>query len=287
MTLRLKGALHTHTRASDGSHEPAELAAMFRRRGYDFVFLTDHNKITYSGGAEDFLVLPGIEVGVGTKPPDQYWHFVGLCPESMAVPKFQSPDALWEFVRSKAPFWALAHPYWSQLTGRDLLRFDGIGCVEVWNTGCELEVSRGRSEYPWDWALSAGRRLSGVAVDDCHGRLHDIGKGWVMVAAAEFTADAILDALSTGAFYSSCGPDLLDLHVVEGRVEVVTSPCRSIAFIADRQCGRRFVAEAGGSLTTASYTLKGKERYVRVECVDADGRKAWSNPIYSNPQEAP
>ena len=299
--LRLKGALHTHTLASDGSLEPSELAAFYRRLGYDFVFLTDHNKVTHAGGMKDFLVLPGMEVGASTKEPDQYWHFVGLCPEEATSPEKASVAALYRFLRTSTPFCFLAHPYWSQLSGKDLLRFEGLACVEVWNTGCELEIARGCSSYAWDWALSAGARLSAVAVDDCHG-YDDVGKAWVTVEAKAFTADAILDALSAGAFTSSCGPEILSLRRRGKSIRVTTSPCRSIAFIADRQKGKHVVAGVAGVahpppgeavsssakpvaaslLTSASYTLAGVERYVRVECTDAEGRKAWSNPLYMN-----
>ena len=103
-----------------------------------------------------------------------------------------------------------------------------------------------------------------------------------MVDAEAFTGDAVLDALSAGAFYSSCGPDVR-VRRNGNTIEAVTSPCRTIAFIADRQKGRRIVAAAGQSLERAEYVLKGVERYVRVECVDAEGRRAWSNPIYLEP----
>ncbi len=280
MTKRLKGALHAHTRASDGSQEPAELVAHYREMGYDFVFLTDHNKVTHCGDLDNFLVLPGIEVGSATKNPDQYWHFVGLMTEAGATPPMKAPpDVLWPFVRRTSPFGFLAHPYWSQVTGRDLLRFPGLSCVEVWNTGCEQELTRGHGEYPWDWALSAGAKMTAVAVDDCHG-FDDVGKGWVSVEAEAFTGDAIVDALSRGAYYSSCGPEIREFRLDGNTVTAVTSPCRSIALIADRQCGKYVPASPGRTVESASLVLEGKERYVRAECVDAQGRKAWSNPLF-------
>ena len=168
------------------------------------------------------------------------------------------------------------------MTGKDLLRFEGLACVEVWNTGCEQEIGRGFGEYAWDWALGAGKKLSAVAVDDCHG-FDDVGKAWVSVEAEAFTGDAIVDALSRGAYYSSCGPEIRSFERKGNVVEAVTSPCRSIAFLADRQRGKFCPAAPGTTLESASLTLKGTERYVRVECIDAEGRKAWSNPIYLEP----
>ena len=40
----LKGDLHVHTNRSDGEDDPAEVASSYRREGYDFVVITDHNR---------------------------------------------------------------------------------------------------------------------------------------------------------------------------------------------------------------------------------------------------
>ena len=57
--------------------------------------------------------------------------------------------------------------------------------IEVWNTGCELEVGRGDSSVHWDEALEAGRALFALATDDSHHPGYDSGFAWTMVRAAE------------------------------------------------------------------------------------------------------
>jgi len=278
----LKGALHTHTTESDGHRTPAELATLYRDLGYDFLFFTDHGKVTrLEETVAGILTLPGIELGFGGDA-ERYWHMVGLDVDaSVPVPeKFASPEALCEHVRATSAFSILAHPYWSQLSGKDLTRLDAIDAVEVWNTGCELEIGRGAAEYQWDWCLGTGRRVSAVAVDDCHSRIDDSGGGWVMVKAPACTREAILDALLRGRFYSACGPEIRDLRVTDEGIDVETTPCRSIGFLADRQTGARVLPEDGGTLTSASYRFRGKEAYVRVQMTDALGRTAWTNPFY-------
>ena len=42
----LKGNTHTHTTNSDGLCRTEEIASEYERHGYDFVFLTDHDKRT-------------------------------------------------------------------------------------------------------------------------------------------------------------------------------------------------------------------------------------------------
>jgi len=318
----LKGALHTHTSESDGIQSPADVVSAYRERGFHFVVFTDHDKVTRldpsaqagrgragrsardvpagrRGNPEmvtmasglcsrpaaapgDFLVLPGIELGLKRANPDKYWHFIGVDISDPPISELGSPVEIHDYLRAKSRFCVLSHPYWSQLTGADLAQLEGLASVEVWNTGCELEVGRGCAEYPWDWCLAAGRKVTGVAVDDSHG-LDDVGGGWVMVNAPELSAHAILTALARGCFYSSCGPEIRDIRLDERAIRVETSPCRSISFIADTQQGAFVAAGKTGKITSAVYELRGPEIYVRVQCVDARGRKAWSNPFYPAP----
>ena len=279
----LKGALHTHTTASDGRLSPLALAKRYRDLDYDFLFFTDHNRVTRLDAPLDgILTLPGIELGVSTRRPHQVWDFVGLMTDpDVTVPgRFASPRDVCECVRAHSALCVLAHPYWSQLSGKDLTRIDGVPLVEVWNTGSELETGRGNAEYQWDWALGAGVRLNGVAVDDCHSRVDDTGGAWVMVKSAELSPGAIVDALRRGRFYSSCGPEMRDVRLTDDALEVETSACVAVGFVADRQKGARVVAGPGDELTSARCVFRGGERYVRVQVLDAHGRKAWTNPFH-------
>ncbi|GAA0985438.1 hypothetical protein GCM10009555_060920 [Acrocarpospora macrocephala] len=66
-----RGNTHTHTSAppaSDANGSPRFAADWYRRRGYDFLFITDHEHLTdvsalnSPSGDGDFLVLPGQEI---------------------------------------------------------------------------------------------------------------------------------------------------------------------------------------------------------------------------------
>jgi len=43
-----KGNLHTHTNNSDGDLPTAQMAEQYRVAGYDFLCITDHNKVVRS-----------------------------------------------------------------------------------------------------------------------------------------------------------------------------------------------------------------------------------------------
>ena len=50
-----KGNLHTHTTQSDGAVSPEEMMACYRKAGYDFLALSDHNRLTRVAAAPDGL----------------------------------------------------------------------------------------------------------------------------------------------------------------------------------------------------------------------------------------
>ena len=59
----LKGALHAHTSFSGDSATPPEaVARWYAARGYDFVVLTDHNRIGPLPRQPPLLVIPGVEL---------------------------------------------------------------------------------------------------------------------------------------------------------------------------------------------------------------------------------
>ena len=154
-----------------------------------------------------------------------------------------------------------------------------------------MGIGKGFSESHWDELLDKVGPTFGIAADDAHGTDLDVFQGWICVKAQELTVEALLAALRSGAYYSTMGPEILDLEIVEtagshksaqpGRKVVVRcSPAQSITFKAQRSRGRRVLPASGELLTEAEYLLTGSERYVRVEVTAPDGRKAWSNPLF-------
>ena len=283
-----KGQLHTHTTQSDGVLAPAEVVARYRQAGYDFVALTDHSVVTCLPDVSDesFLLLLGAELDGDRGEVAESVHVVtvGLAEPAEAPRAPSVPEAIaWARQHQGEAF--IAHPYWSGLVAADLLRWEGHLGVEVFNTGCHFEIAKGYSSVHWDDLLGRGRRLWGFAVDDSHHWLSknhpvDTAKAWVMIKAPELTREAVLASLRQGLFYSSWGPEIHELTLAEGDIRVRTSAVKEISFVAQRWAGASFSAPTGGVLEEAVYRLREHDRYVRVECRDAEGRWAWCNPIF-------
>jgi len=281
---RYKGNLHLHTTNSDGRLSPAEAAAWYRRHGYDFVAFTDHNKLTTGNGlADGLLAITGSELAVDNTELGQTYHLVVLgLPSSItyAEPRLMPVQAAIDDLNRRGALVILAHPYWSGLTVADMLPLQGILGIEIYNTSANRDLGKALATVHWDDVLVRGKRWWGVAVDDSHWIDDDAGGGWVMVEADVLAEDAILAALQAGRFYASTGPDINSLDFDGTTLMVTCSPVSVINVIGHTQYGEQWRAEPGKALTEASYRVQGKEKYLRVECIDAQGRTAWSNPIY-------
>ncbi|MBI3557241.1 MAG: PHP domain-containing protein, partial [Deltaproteobacteria bacterium] len=59
-----KGNLHTHTNASDGNVSPLMAITWFKKHGYNFLAVTDHDQLTvdHSQDGKDFITINGVEL---------------------------------------------------------------------------------------------------------------------------------------------------------------------------------------------------------------------------------
>ena len=285
-----RGNCHTHTLLSDGELSPARTAAAYRHEGYDFLVLTDHRlaQETVSGlGDKRFLVINGIELhppaleGQRAGPH----HIIGIGVERSPAREWVKKAAAASvigWIEREGGIAVYGHPYWS---GDDLdVMREGKRAfgVEAYNTRCETVEGLGDSSVHLDQALSAGIRWRVFAVDDTHRPARDAFGGWIMVKARELTRRAILDAIRKGHFYATQGPAIRSLRVRRGTVRLTCSPVRKIVWHAEAFHGLAVIAKRG-TRSRARFALEclaGRSGYLRLEIVDAFGRKAWSNPIW-------
>jgi len=278
-----KGNLHTHTTQSDGLLSPEEAIAWYREHGYDFLALTDHWVLTRGqafGQTDDFVTISGTELdGPG-------YHMLALGISDLPDHELaESPQALTDAVIALGGLPFFAHPYWTGQTSAEMASIRGIVGIEVFNSVCEKEVSLGYASVHWDELLARGLRLNALAVDDVHWKRGAQGGGFVMVRTESPNERSILEALRNGYFYSSTGPKIAGLRVVYRRdgqpaLRVHCGPCTTITFHASGPRGHRFRAPQGEILDTATLPIRPEQVYLRVECADAQGGVAWSNPVY-------
>ena len=278
-----KGNLHTHTTNSDGQKSVEESAALYKAAGYDFLAITDHHKC-YMGGEQDgLLLLSGVELhNNGFSPIRRCYHITGIgLKQPVDIPSNSPPQDLVNALREAGAFVTLAHPAWSLMTYEEVDALEGIDAIEVWNGVSGVYSGRGDSSIYLDVLAARGKLVPMTAVDDTHYYKNDQFSGFVRVKTTECTEEAIIEALRNGQFYASQGPELHQITLDEetNTVSVETSDLQTIIFYTDSFYApdRTVVAEEGQSLTGASYTPTRWDHVVRVEGIDKDGKRVWSN----------
>lgn len=292
----LKGALHCHTTRSDGEGTPEEVIAKHADHGYDFMALTDHRVYnTKNFSDRPMTILSGMEMDCNF--PESYaggihcHHIVCIGPEegngyvqdqrfeSLRIEKPEDTQPLLDEIHANGNMTIYCHPEWSSTPASEFRMLRGNFAMEIWNSGCAIEDGLDTNAAYWDELLAEGQRIWGVATDDGHA-MDQHCLGWVRVNS-ENRVPAILEALKDGAFYASCGPEIEDFYVENGVAHV---RCSDVAEITLRQLRAVYVvarAKEGQTLNEASFKIrKGGAGYVRAVVKDAQGRRAWSNPIF-------
>lgn len=296
----LKGNLHTHTNRSDGDSPPEDVITWYRRHGYAFLAITDHNRLTEARSFawmqdDGFKLLNGEEITM--KGGGRQVHVNALCTKArIGGGTFQSAaEAVTRATRRVAAQGGVAivnHPNFDRaLVATDLLASEPAPLIEIMS-GHPYVYSMGTAARPshealWDVALTAGAHMMGVGVDDVHHLRVDAdppayaGRAWVQVAAARNDASAICDALRRGDLYASTGVVLSRIRVTENTYSV---------WPAEGGATVRFYGTGGRVLSTfgplphgvpASYELTREDGYVRAKVVGRDGSLAWTPAIFS------
>jgi len=119
-------------------------------------------------------------------------------------------------------------------------------------------------------------------VDDAHIRPEHPGwnGGWIMVNAPELSREALFQAIRAGRFYSSCGPEFQSIEWDGTQVTVQTSPVQFVRLVGPRWLGKRLGSFEGELLTEAAFEVPDWP-YVYLEIEDAQGRRAWTNPLFT------
>lgn len=294
-----RGNLHCHSDRSDGTLSPAELVRTYREAGYDFLAITDHFEErfgwpvtdTRSLRGEDFTTLVGAElISADRSDPSAYWVGVlGLPPDFAPPPPGEPAEAIARAAACGA-FVYLMHPGLNGLrpdAAVKLPSFDAVQAVEVYTHQSWVYRPDTAIAAPFlDALLADGRRLGAVAGDDAHFRDGpDAFGAWVEVHARERDPDALLDALKAGAYYATQGPALTGLTLDGDELRVACSPCARVLLTGPAGLWRRWrwrlAAPDAAPLGEATFAISDfRGGFCRVTLVDADGRRAWSNPIW-------
>jgi hypothetical protein len=289
--LWLKGNTHTHTAMSDGDSDPADVVKWYAAHGYDFLVISDHDKITKVESSEGMVLIDGEEVT--DRLPKKPLHLIAIGIKEVVPPQHgETPvDVLQNNVnaiRKAGGIAAINHPNFGWAFGAEELKtIEGATLLEIASGHPYVNMQGPPSvESMWDEVLTSGKRIWGIAVDDSHHLKRpwdtDIappGKAWIVVRTEKRERDAILDAIQRGDFYASTGVELVDYIAsaksLEVKVKEKNGAHYRVQFIGK---GGRVLQETVGA--NAKYDVRGDEGYVRAKVEDSNGRCAWMQPVF-------
>lgn len=274
-----RGNLHTHTTESDGDFSPCEVIQKYSDQGYNWLCLTDHDKITPPPSP-----LPnGILVFSGNEITNRGPHILHIGASELIEPKADRKLVL-EDIHKKQGFCILNHPnwektfsHWPQDTIESLPKtFQGL---EIFNGVVQRQEGNPQATDRWDMLLSKGYRVWGYANDDFHG-IEDMTRGWNMVCAKDCTIDEIIGGLREGRFYCSTGVSLSTLEVNEHSVRIIAT--NGSLCVASGDWGIELGRFAGRAweLDIAELARDRRPGYIRFEILGDMGMKAWTQPLF-------
>jgi hypothetical protein len=160
------------------------------------------------------------------------------------------------------------------------------------------------TEQIWDYVLLlrlgrlGGPPLFAFATDDAHNYQRDQavanpGRGWVMVRASSFDANALTEAMLRGDFYSTSGVVLDEIEATKESLTVKIAAEAGVKyvtrFIGSKEGGAPGVVLQETPGEAATYRFAGDELYVRATVVSTkphsngyektDVQTAWVQPV--------
>jgi hypothetical protein len=271
----LRGNLHTHTTESDGRRPPQEVVDDYAARGYDFLMISDHDKLVAPStvNPRGMVLIPGNEVSA--KGP----HLLHINAKTH-VPPLEDRQKVLDLIAEEKSISVINHPNWQDhydhCPQSNLENWKGYAGIEIFNgvirrlSGSEYATDR------WDRLLGSGRKVWGFANDDSHNE-EDVELGWNVVRAKDRSIGSIVSALATGSFYASTGITLNRIEAYGRTLHVSAENAERVIVVADY--GRRILTSNTNELTfNVPYDFS--YSYVRVECYGGAEKVAWTQPFF-------
>jgi hypothetical protein len=315
----LKGSTHVHARASGDSSEPVDgVIAWYEDRGYDFIVLTDHNRVSELDAATDttgevtlrdpragLIVFSGIELThnpVGCLPAGDpsgncRIHVNLLGPTARPIGRIEWAErrshARLDMYRAaqvaQSTLGGIAqinHPQWLWGMTPDLLAElarRGTPLVEIANSAFATwnagDARHPSTESLWDAALAEGVTLWGVASDDAHDYR---GHGKYPPGGGWVVVRARRDPRAILAALSA-GRFYASNGVVLARAEVERGEL--VVAVDPAATGRHTIDFIENGKRVESVRRRVARRavptvgYVRAVVTRDDGRRAWVQPV--------
>ncbi|MFF4885986.1 CehA/McbA family metallohydrolase [Streptomyces nigra] len=314
-----RGDCHLHSWHSDGRRTPAEIAALARTAGLDFINSSDHNTHTshphWAGAAgDDLLIMLGEEVTT------RNGHVValGTDPGTFVDWRYRARDNRFgrfaRRIREAGGLVVPAHPHATCVGCNWKFGFGEADVIEVWNGPYTPDDEVALAD--WDSTLVASTRsgsrswIPAMGNSDAHRDPDPVGGPQTVVLADDLTRTAIQEGLRAGRSYVAESKNVSLTFGVSGgrarhagigerlevdpdtpvtvRLEAKGAPRCTIRFVTDQ--GVLFTTDplpVSGTGTAEWHTTPANAAYVRAELRHETAAgplpgalAAFTNPIF-------
>lgn len=293
-----RGDCHSHTMHSDGSGTVAESKEMADAAGLDFQYVTDHWGITQGPECKKEGLW------LGQEPGHQIHHLGVLGLDRCFVPT-EDLDADMATIRKEGGTPFLPHPagwfpkvVYKREWKDEVYKLKAPFLMEIINGANNVVTAFDYTDQMavdlWDELLMAGRVVHAMGNTDAH-IPHAIGIVWNGVFASKCDQPSITKAMQKGKLFVSEAA-LVDLSVgrvgqgsrvkdranaAEANVVAVDSEgLLRVRVIGDGKIRKTWHLDGDVEMRETFKIAKGIKKYIRVEVISMDGRRAFSNPVY-------
>ncbi|MET7596536.1 CehA/McbA family metallohydrolase [Streptomyces sp. NPDC005481] len=312
-----RGDCHLHSWYSDGRRTPAEIAALARAAGLDFINTSEHN--THSSHAhwadlagDDLLIMLGEEVTTR----NGHVLALGTDPGTFVDWRYRARDNRFgrfaRQIRRAGGLVVPAHPHATCIGCNWKFGFGEADAVEVWNGAYTPDDEIALAD--WDGMLVASVRSGGgwipaMGNSDAHRDPDPVGLPQTVVLADDLSREAIQDGIRAGRCYvaessavslafTASGPKGEHAGIGERlrvdpdapvtvRLEVTGAPGRTVRFVTDQGVLFTSVLPDSGTGTAEWRTTAAYAAYVRAEVRHAPATPglpgalaAFTNPVF-------
>lgn len=278
-----RGDLHVHTVYSDGGWAPAELLALARSAGLDFLVTSEHNT---SAGHYAFASCqrPDLLVVAGEEVTTRAGHAgaIGLAHGRWVDWRYRPADGVLPAIagqlHTEGALLVANHPFSAPKGAAWEFGWDEVDAVEVWN-GSESQPVNDRAVALWDGLLRAGRALVATGGSDAHRAGDQVGHPQVVVRAERLAQAEVAAAIRAGRCWlaSSSQVELEFVAVAGGRVAGVGEHLPG----GDGEPVRARLRVAGAAAAVA--TFHGQDGAVHAAALGPDGTVAWEARLGATP----
>ncbi len=315
---QFKANLHCHSVLSDGKKTPEELKEMYKNKGYSILCISDHERpVNHSDLTdEDFLLLTGYEAYIRYQPsfnpfqPEIHLNLFAKKADNVKYVCYNKdfckylPEAehdtldkvgserkreltteyVNEFIKTANDNGYLVsynHSYWSMVPEEQVLAYEGIFSLEVFNYDSDLMSGLENGTGLYNKLTNAGKKLFCHAADDNHNCFDDDGPlcdsfgAFTMIMSDDLNYDSVISAMETGEMYASMGPEFKEISLNGRFLHIECSPVKHFYVYCGGKKTHFYHARPGKTLTAFDVAeIYPEATFLRIAIVDENGNFA-------------